>query len=116
VWDWLSTVLRFVERLTATTDFEPPIRQAGNGDEPVEVQALVAAGTGIACAHRLNVVLEPDQIAVALRGRTDSVTSRPPAVTGKILKGRCQDGSPRGGRRHPGPCPDRFPAVWMGTG
>jgi hypothetical protein len=41
----------------------PPIIHAGRGDEPVEAQALVAAGKGITVAHALNVVIS-DRIAV----------------------------------------------------
>jgi DNA-binding transcriptional LysR family regulator len=67
-----GSAARLVDRLMASVDFEPSVRLAGNGDEPIEVQALVAAGAGIAFAHRLNVVLEPDQITVVpLRGQEE---------------------------------------------
>jgi DNA-binding transcriptional LysR family regulator len=43
--------------------------RAGHGDEPVETQIHVAAGAGIALAHELNVILNPDGIAArALTG------------------------------------------------
>jgi DNA-binding transcriptional LysR family regulator len=47
----------------------PSIVHAGHGDEPVEAQAFVAAGRGVMVAHRLNVLIAPEQIAVvALAG------------------------------------------------
>ena len=43
--------------------------RAGHGDEPVETQIHVAAGAGIALAHELNVLINPDAIAArALTG------------------------------------------------
>jgi DNA-binding transcriptional LysR family regulator len=43
--------------------------RAGHGDEPVETQIHVAAGAGIALAHELNVLINPDGIAArALTG------------------------------------------------
>jgi hypothetical protein len=42
----------------------PALLHAGHGDEPVEAQAFVAAGRGVMVAHRLNVLIEPDRIAV----------------------------------------------------
>jgi hypothetical protein len=48
---------------------QPPILNAGHGDEPIEAQAFIAAGRGVAIAHRLNVILNPEQImAIPLRG------------------------------------------------
>jgi DNA-binding transcriptional LysR family regulator len=37
---------------------------AGHGDEPVETQVYVAAGSGVALAHELNVIVNPAGIAV----------------------------------------------------
>jgi DNA-binding transcriptional LysR family regulator len=52
-------------------ELAPTIVHAGHGDEPVETQAFVAAGHGITLAHRLNVLLNPDQVtAVPLTGDT----------------------------------------------
>jgi DNA-binding transcriptional LysR family regulator len=43
--------------------------RAGHGDEPVETQIHVAAGAGIALAHELNVLINPNNVAVrALTG------------------------------------------------
>jgi hypothetical protein len=47
----------------ARAQLQPPILHAGHGDEPIEAQAFIAAGKGIAVAHRLNVILDPVQIA-----------------------------------------------------
>ena len=35
---------------------------AGHGDEPVEAQALVAAGSGIALTHELTVIVDRDRV------------------------------------------------------
>ena len=51
--------------MVARARVRPPIALAGHGDEPVEAQAFVAAGRGVTVAHALNVVLDPDRIAVA---------------------------------------------------
>jgi DNA-binding transcriptional LysR family regulator len=40
------------------------VLHAGHGDEPVEMQVYVAAGSGIALAHELNVIVNPAGIAV----------------------------------------------------
>jgi hypothetical protein len=42
----------------------PPVLLVGHGDEPVETQAVVAAGRGLTLAYDLNVLLRPDRIAV----------------------------------------------------
>jgi hypothetical protein len=34
----------------------------GQGDEPVEAQAFVAAGRGVTVAHALNVLIAPDRV------------------------------------------------------
>jgi DNA-binding transcriptional LysR family regulator len=68
-----GSAARLVDRLLShLDDGRPMLRPAGNGDEPVEVQALVASGAGIAFAHRLNVVLEPDQVSpLPVRGHLE---------------------------------------------
>jgi DNA-binding transcriptional LysR family regulator len=52
-----------VDHVIAQAGLHPPIVLAGRGDEPVEAQALVAAGKGVAIAHELNVVIS-DRIVV----------------------------------------------------
>lgn len=37
---------------------------AGHGDEPVETQVYVVAGDGVALAYRLNVIINPAEIAI----------------------------------------------------
>jgi DNA-binding transcriptional LysR family regulator len=64
-----GSAARFVDHVLAESALTPTIQHAGHGDEPVETQAFVAAGHGIALAHRLNVLIEPTQIvAVPLAG------------------------------------------------
>jgi DNA-binding transcriptional LysR family regulator len=41
-----------------------PLVLAGHGDEPVEGQVYVAAGAGVMLAHALNVIVNPEGIAV----------------------------------------------------
>ena len=54
---------RLVDHVLALAGLHPPILLAGRGDEPVEAQALVAAGKGVTIAHELGVVIS-DRIAV----------------------------------------------------
>ena len=42
---------------------KPPFALAGHGDEPVEAQALVAAGSGIALTHDLTVIVDRERVA-----------------------------------------------------
>jgi DNA-binding transcriptional LysR family regulator len=52
-----------VDHVLGLAGLQPPIVLAGRGDEPVEAQALVAAGKGITIAHALNVIIS-DRIVV----------------------------------------------------
>jgi DNA-binding transcriptional LysR family regulator len=54
---------RLVDQVLALAGLHPPILFAGRGDEPVEAQALVAAGKGVTIAHELGVIIS-DRIAV----------------------------------------------------
>jgi DNA-binding transcriptional LysR family regulator len=54
---------RLVDHVLMHADLRPPILLAGRGDEPVEAQALVAAGKGVTIAHELGVIIS-DRIAV----------------------------------------------------
>jgi DNA-binding transcriptional LysR family regulator len=59
-----------VDHLLTASGLAPQMLLAGHGEEPIEAQALVAAGRGITLAHALNVIIRPDQIAVrSLAGR-----------------------------------------------
>jgi DNA-binding transcriptional LysR family regulator len=52
------------EHVLARHRLDPPRLLAGHGDEPVETQALVAAGRGISVTHDLTVLVDPGQLAV----------------------------------------------------
>jgi DNA-binding transcriptional LysR family regulator len=64
-----GSATRLVDHVLTRARIQPPILNAGHGDEPIEGQAFIAAGRGVAIAHRLNVILNPEQImAIPLRG------------------------------------------------
>jgi DNA-binding transcriptional LysR family regulator len=64
-----GSAARLVDHVLRRARIQPPTLHAGHGDEPIEAQAFVAAGRGVAVAHRLNVILNPEQItAIPLRG------------------------------------------------
>jgi DNA-binding transcriptional LysR family regulator len=64
-----GSAARLVDHVLDRAGLQPSVLHAGHGDEPVEAQAFVAAGRGIALAHRLNVLINPEQItAVPLAG------------------------------------------------
>ena len=58
-----GSAARLVDHVLDGAGLRPRMLHAGHGDEPVEAQAFVAAGHGITLAHRLNVLIDPDQIA-----------------------------------------------------
>jgi DNA-binding transcriptional LysR family regulator len=63
-----GSAARLVDHVLAGAGLHPALVHAGHGDEPIEAQAFVAAGRGVTVAHRLNVILDPEQITpVALR-------------------------------------------------
>ena len=59
---------RLVDHVLLGAGLPPPVVLAGRGDEPVEAQALVAAGKGVTIAHALNVVISDRIAVVPLRG------------------------------------------------
>jgi DNA-binding transcriptional LysR family regulator len=64
-----GSAARLIDHVLHRAGLHPAITHAGQGDEPVEAQAFVAAGHGITLAHRLNVLLDPSRItAVPLAG------------------------------------------------
>jgi DNA-binding transcriptional LysR family regulator len=64
-----GSAARLLDHVLGGAGLRPQILHAGHGDEPVEAQAFVAAGHGVMVAHRLNVLVEPERIAVvALEG------------------------------------------------
>jgi DNA-binding transcriptional LysR family regulator len=65
-----GSAARLVDHVLGRAGVRPEVLHAGQGDEPVEAQAFVAAGRGVTLAHRLNVLIDPAQItAVPLAGR-----------------------------------------------
>jgi DNA-binding transcriptional LysR family regulator len=64
-----GSAARLIDHVLRQSRLRPKIRHAGHGDEPVEAQAFVAAGHGITLAHRLNVLINPEQMtSVPLAG------------------------------------------------
>jgi DNA-binding transcriptional LysR family regulator len=59
-----GSAARLLDHVLGGAGLHPQILHAGHGDEPVEAQAFVAAGHGVMVAHRLNVLVEPERIAV----------------------------------------------------
>jgi hypothetical protein len=57
-----GSAARLVDAALHGAGIEPPIVLAGHGDEPVEAQALVAAGGAVTIAHALNVIVDPAAI------------------------------------------------------
>jgi DNA-binding transcriptional LysR family regulator len=64
-----GSAARLVDHVLEGAGLRPQVLHAGHGDEPVEAQAFVAAGHGVMVAHRLNVLVDPERIAVvSLKG------------------------------------------------
>jgi DNA-binding transcriptional LysR family regulator len=59
-----GSAARLVDHVLAAAGLRPPTLLAGHGDEPVETQVYVVAGDGIALAYRLNVIINPAEIAI----------------------------------------------------
>jgi DNA-binding transcriptional LysR family regulator len=53
---------RHIDHLLSQGELNPAVVTAGHGDEPIEAQALVAAGRGITIAHDLNVIINSEQV------------------------------------------------------
>jgi DNA-binding transcriptional LysR family regulator len=63
-----GSAARLVDHVLDRAGVRPARLHAGHGDEPVEAQAFVAAGRGITLAHRLNVILNTDQVTAVPLG------------------------------------------------
>ncbi|HLL62383.1 MAG TPA: LysR substrate-binding domain-containing protein [Propionibacteriaceae bacterium] len=61
------------EHVLSRHRLDPPRLLAGHGDEPVETQALVAAGRGISLTHDLTVLVNRDQLVVRPLAREPGV-------------------------------------------
>jgi DNA-binding transcriptional LysR family regulator len=57
-----GSAARLVDHVLQRAGLRPPIMLAGHGDEPVEAQALVAAGSGIALTHDLTVIVDRERV------------------------------------------------------
>jgi DNA-binding transcriptional LysR family regulator len=57
-----GSAARLVDHVLQRAGLSPPIVLAGHGDEPVEAQALVAAGSGIALTHDLTVIVDRERV------------------------------------------------------
>jgi DNA-binding transcriptional LysR family regulator len=58
-----GSAARLVDHVLQRAGLKPPIVLAGHGDEPVEAQALVAAGSGVALTHDLTVIVDRERVA-----------------------------------------------------
>jgi DNA-binding transcriptional LysR family regulator len=59
-----GSAARRVDHVLARAGIRPALLLAGRGDEPVEAQALVAAGRGVALTHDLTVVVSRHELAI----------------------------------------------------
>jgi DNA-binding transcriptional LysR family regulator len=59
-----GSVADLTEHLLRRHGLDPPRLRAGHGDEPVETQALVAAGRGVTVTHDLTVIVSRHDLAV----------------------------------------------------
>jgi DNA-binding transcriptional LysR family regulator len=59
-----GSAARLLDHVLTRNGLQPRLIAAGRGDEPVEAQALIAAGKAVMLAHNLNVIISPDRIAV----------------------------------------------------
>ena len=57
-----GSAARLVDHVLERAPRRPAIVLAGHGDEPVEAQALVAAGSAIALTHELTVIVDRDRV------------------------------------------------------
>jgi DNA-binding transcriptional LysR family regulator len=57
-----GSAARLVDHVLERYPRRPPTVLAGHGDEPVEAQALVAAGSGIALTHELTVIVDRERV------------------------------------------------------
>jgi DNA-binding transcriptional LysR family regulator len=81
-----GSAARLVEHVLRGAGLRPSLRLAGHGDEPVEAQALVAAGTAVTLAHDLNVIIDAEAIAVRPLSDRDSAPAR--RVQAAIMHGQ----------------------------
>jgi DNA-binding transcriptional LysR family regulator len=81
-----GSAARLVDHVLQNAGLRPPVRLAGHGDEPVEAQALVAAGTAVTLAHGLNVIIDAE--AIAVRPLSDRHSAPARRVQAAIMRGQ----------------------------
>lgn len=59
-----GSAARLTDHVLTRHSLAPPLLLAGYGDEPVETQALVAAGRGVTLTHDLTVIVSRHQLVV----------------------------------------------------
>jgi DNA-binding transcriptional LysR family regulator len=80
-----GSAAELVERVLARHRLDPPRLLTGHGDEPVEIQALVAAGRGVTLTHELTVVVRRDNLVTRpLAGETGVRHIRVAHATGPL--------------------------------
>jgi DNA-binding transcriptional LysR family regulator len=80
-----GSAARLHDAVTHAAGIAPPLVAAGRGDEPLEAQALVAAGRGVLLGFALTVVLDPARIA--LRPLRDPAAVPARRVQAAVLRG-----------------------------
>lgn len=78
-----GSAARLVDHILERAPHQPPIVLAGHGDEPVEAQALVAAGSGIALTHELTVIVDRDRVIARPLDRAPRRTIQAAIVRGQ---------------------------------
>jgi DNA-binding transcriptional LysR family regulator len=63
-----GSAARLIDHVLHQAGLQPSIELAGHGDEPIEIQAFIAAGRGVTVAHHLNVLIDPERLAVVRLG------------------------------------------------
>jgi DNA-binding transcriptional LysR family regulator len=79
-----GSAARLVDNVLQRAGLSPPIVLAGHGDEPVEAQALVAAGSGVALTYDLTVIVDRDRVVA--RPLADDAPHR--TVQAAIMRGQ----------------------------
>ena len=100
-----GSAARRLDTVLARAGIKPSLLLAGRGDEPVEVQALVAAGRGVTLTHDLTVVVNHKGVVVRpltgepgfRRVQVAVLPSRRPPATETALQALVRIGD---GRRH----------------
>lgn len=98
-----GTAAALTDRILARHDLAPSLLHAGHGDEPVEIQALVAAGRGVALTYDLTVLVSVHRLEIvpiahdvpARRIAIAHATGQLPAATEAVVASLSTVGSTR---------------------